>query len=196
MQTLLIGASHSGLVCALDLSEDYTHQTRLLLWSVSVGDRVEASLAATSDGTLVFVADYSGTVHALQVCSGRTVWQYHADDMIKCTPTLLDSHQLLIYGSYDKNLYAVNQFSGQLKWKINVNDSAIFSSATPWLHSKEWHLLTATLDGIVAIIHVDSGSIRTKLALSKKPIFSTSVIYEQQAVIGLSESSIVSFSVS
>lgn len=127
---------------------------------------------------------------ALQTDSGTIAWSYQTGDTIKCTPTI--HGHLLFAASYDHNLYCWHGDTGRLAWKVNIVQSAIFSS--PVIAEDARHMLCCTLNGTVALLTLLDGSIKWKKCISKCPIFSTPLLLPNIAIIGLTENAIVCLS--
>ena len=215
----MIAASHSGLVVAINisssakennLSKNIIHSPELL-WSAHLSNRIESSPIANFEGTIIYVCDYSGLFYALETMTGRIVWQQSTGEVIKCTPTLFNGtclvDKLVITGSYDHHLYCWNQYSGELRWKINPASSAIFASVAVIVDNYdivdnnnkiqiEPRLLCATLNGTITNVGLSSGHIYWRRVISPGPIFSSPIIHNTttscgSAIIGLTHTNII-----
>lgn len=191
-------ASHSGLVCAID----YNSIKRTLRWSVQLVNRIEASPIPNSQGNLVYIGDYSGIFYALSTDSGSILWQFSTGDIIKCSPHAFTceispnlNEELVLCGSYDHYLYCWHQHNGILKWKVNLNDSAIYSSPVTCSEGSTWFVLASTLDGTIAKLDISTAEIQWKVSLSNCPIFSTPKLLNQHAIIASTDCSLLSISV-
>ncbi|OTF81707.1 hypothetical protein BLA29_002911 [Euroglyphus maynei] len=169
-----------------------------LLWSQRITNRIEANPIYSLNYNLVYVVDYSGSIHAFDLQSGRIVWQSKTDDQIKCSPIIFTGliGELILCGSYDHHLYCWQQSNGHIHWKINVNESAIFSSPIVWYdqHCNDWFVAVCTLNGTIGCYHLIDGKQRWKRNHSNRPIFSTPKIIQDNLIIGMIDSRLISIS--
>ena len=88
----------------------------------------ESYSAPTIGDELVFVADLSGLVTAVEQNSGSLRWQFSAGDLIFSAPAM--TGDVLYFGSMDQNLYAVDSQTGQEIWRLplgsGVSSPAIY----------------------------------------------------------------------
>jgi len=92
-----------------------------LAWTFNAGKPVKAA-AAIAQGR-VFFGDDAGTIHALDLASGKESWTFKTEGPIEGTPLVLDGTVFL--GSSDANLYALNAADGKLKWKYATGDKIL-----------------------------------------------------------------------
>ncbi|RVE73791.1 hypothetical protein OJAV_G00034930 [Oryzias javanicus] len=146
--TVFIG-SHSHRVQALDLG------TGRLLWERVLGDRVEASAAASPCGSLIIVGCYDGCIYFLSADSGETRWTFGTGDAVKSCPAVDAVSGLVLAGSHDGNVYALDPQAQRCVWKRHCGGGAVFSS--PHLHDSPRQLYVATLAGRLLSLNPDSG---------------------------------------
>lgn len=190
LQSHLIVASHSGLVVALDIEQ--TDNLPRMRWSVHLSDRIERDPCLSFNGQLVYIAHLHGSLTCLEVRSGKMVWRSQTADFNKCHPVCISSRWVLC-GSYDKHLHCWHQLTGQLEWKLNVDNSAVLSISTEICLDKDPAVLISTAKGTIALVQLTSGEIIWQRTLHLTPIFSAASINQPLAcaVIGLVNSSIV-----
>lgn len=168
-----------------------------LRWSVRLPDRIERDPCLSFDRQLIYIAHLQGSLSCLDTKTGNIVWSTSTEDSIKCHPVCISSLWVLC-GSYDKHLYCWHQLTGQLQWKLNVDNSSILSiSAEIDLNDNlPLSAIVSTAKGTIALVHVDSCNIIWQRNLNPTPIFSTASINQKVAcgVIGLVNNSIVSVS--
>ena len=101
--------SSAGDLLALDLASG---QPR---WKYSSGGEVGESSPAVGGGA-AFFGDLGGTVHAVNVKDGSRRWTFKTGGEVKSSPTL--SGDLVLIGSYDTHLYALDATTGAVRWKL------------------------------------------------------------------------------
>lgn len=79
-----------------------------MLWTKTLGGRIESGVAITKDGTLGFVGCYDNFVYCISMIDGSTKWQFKTDDMIKSTPCLDSKEKVLFVASYDRHLHILD----------------------------------------------------------------------------------------
>ncbi len=92
-----------------------------LAWTYNAGKPVKAA-AAISNGRAFFGDDH-GTIHAVELSSGKSAWTYKTEGPIEATPLVLESTVFL--GSSDANVYALSAADGSLKWKYATGDKVL-----------------------------------------------------------------------
>jgi len=110
--TVYVGSS-KGELLAIDLD------TGKLRWKYATGDGGfigESSPAVGIDA--VYVGDLAGVVHAVSR-EGRKLWTFRTDGEVRSSPVLVDD--LLLIGSYDTYLYALESRTGKLRWKLQTD---------------------------------------------------------------------------
>jgi len=85
-------------------------------WSAEVGGKLTQPVSAW--GKLFVASIDAHTVYALDASGGKQLWNYSADGRINSAPTLFKG--LVIFGSADGHVYAVDQESGQLAWRFHA----------------------------------------------------------------------------
>ncbi len=92
-----------------------------LKWKKETGAAVLGS--PMIHGDTVFVGGSDHSFLALDIKNGNTIWKFAGlDGPVVSKPLLYEGK--LIFGAWDRNLYAVNRATGELTWKWN-NGSAI-----------------------------------------------------------------------
>ena len=92
----------------------FSRRTGAIRWRRTIGPTESSPLVARD---LVYVADWSGRVLALNARTGRTRWAYRAGGAIKGSPTLAGNR--LYIGSYDGHVYAIGARNGRLVWRAS-----------------------------------------------------------------------------
>lgn len=84
-----------------------------LLWKLTFNDEIGWGIAADANGLCFGCKDYY-----LYFVShdGRILWKFHTGGSIISFPLIHSG--LVIFGSYDQNLYVVSEYTGKLVWKF------------------------------------------------------------------------------
>jgi len=154
---LVVVGSHSGLVKCLRT------QTGDQQWSVRLPDRVEGSPA--TDFVSIYVGCYDFNLYSIGLEDARINWIFKTQGIVKCTPLVVEDS--LFFGSYDKFFYKLDK-EGTCQWKIKISEGSIYSS--PIL--VPGGVVAATLDGILALLHPDTGDTLWKTRIGH-PIFAS-----------------------
>lgn len=134
---IVIGAGN-GLIYCLDMNGK-------LLWNYDTGNAIEAP--ALINNNRVFAGNLEGTLFCLDLMTGDLIWKYHCDNQIMGAPNIWSdgSRNLILVGSYDYHLHAVDANDGSEAWKYELynylnsavaieNDIAVFGGCDGYLH--------------------------------------------------------------
>ncbi|BBM82892.1 beta-alanine-activating enzyme beta-propeller domain-containing protein [Candidatus Uabimicrobium amorphum] len=94
-------------------------------WSLPTKKRIKSSPVVSDN--IVYFAGYTHKVYALGVQSGKTIWEFTANDLIYSSPAIYDN--VLYIGSHDGYMYALEKKNGTLIWKFRAQDSILSSPA-------------------------------------------------------------------
>lgn len=121
---ILVFTSVDGNIYALH-AKDGT-----LLWTV----KTEAPLvsAVTISNGVAYVGGGDHCFRAIDLVSGKTVWSYEpVDGHVETKPLVVNDK--VIFGAWDKTLYALDTATGKLDWTWKVNKNSMFySPAAVW----------------------------------------------------------------
>lgn len=129
--------------------------TGALAWTFHTGGRVHSSLAI-HDGHLVF-GSYDGSVYCLDDM-GRLNWRFQARhmffrrDRFYTTPAI--AYRTVYIGSAIGTMYAIDLYTGNLRWSRTMNDS-IYSSAAVW----QGRVFFGSFDGSFYALDAETGRI-------------------------------------
>lgn len=102
-------ARHTGFVSA-DLRPPFR-----LAWVREIeGERLGTAMEPILAGDKVLVATHAGSLYALRAESGEAVWRFEAHGAFLHSPLVVDG--LVVAGSTDGELYAVDLNTGKLRW--------------------------------------------------------------------------------
>lgn len=90
-----------------------------------MGSQIQSSPSIGADGTIYFGSD-AGLVYAVSSL-GEVVWKYQTRGAVHATPALSEK-DMLFFGSWDKNFYALQASTGTLLWSYKVGDIIISSA--------------------------------------------------------------------
>lgn len=134
---IIIGAGDGHVYC-LDMQGK-------LLWKFDSGNTIEAP--ALIHDQKVYIGNLGGSLYCLELSTGKVVWEYTTDNQIMSAPNIWSDgkSELLLIGSYDYYLHAVNTKDGSMVWQYELfnylnatvaieNDKAIFGGCDGLLH--------------------------------------------------------------
>jgi polyvinyl alcohol dehydrogenase (cytochrome) len=95
-----------------------------LKWAFGFEGEAAAATQPTIVGDWVFVGSGSGNVYALGLQNGCTHWRFKADAGVRAAPRVVPgpSGLSLILADLHATVYSVDVASGQLQWKVRVED--------------------------------------------------------------------------
>jgi acyl-CoA synthetase len=144
--------------------------TGSIQWSIDLQCRIESSLTASNDCSIVYIGGHNGYMHALTVTNGAVLWSYNTRDVIKCTPTATAIRQqpVLLVGSHSCMLYCLKQLCGTCIWQLQCNGQ-IFSS--PVHDTVSGIVYVATTSGTSVTAVRDSTGIQLWQYSTAAPVF-------------------------
>ncbi|XP_055949086.1 beta-alanine-activating enzyme-like isoform X2 [Argiope bruennichi] len=178
--------SHAGIFCCFNVLDSS------LKWTVKLPDRIESSSCLSFCGKYVYVGCYDHHLYCLNVKDGSILWLFSSTAEIKSSP-VVSSQNTVFVGSHDKHLYAINGENGKLIWKKTIGKGSIFSS--PALLEESGILSVATLDGILSILKMDTGTTVWTYSYGK-PLFSSPLFTTSGIFIGATNNCFLHFNLS
>jgi outer membrane protein assembly factor BamB len=128
---LVYAGGADGFIYALDIINGQ------LKWKYKTEGRVRCTPAIKND--VLYCGSYDCSMYALDKNSGQLKWKFETDGVqlnsdssgwdrisIDSRPALADS--LLVFGSRDGNVYALNAGTGKLKWRFSYGPTWAISS--------------------------------------------------------------------
>ena len=162
------------------------------LWTSSIsGNNVaqRVNLAPASDGTNVYVASNTGSVYALSLKDGSTVWRtkmLHV--MLDAGPAVKDG--IVVVASGGGLVVALDPATGKIMWKSDVNGESL---AVPAIGSGT--VVVRTTDGRLIALAADSGNQRWKTSYDVPRLSlrgaSNPVILDRVVLVGLDDGRLV-----
>ena len=136
-----------GVKLAAEALQCYDVNTGKFIWRQQAGLLEAEPVPGDSS---VYVVSRFRMVHRFHVRTGEQIWQFERTGMAHASPSL--SRDLLIVGTDDGTVYALNRATGDKKWEAKV-DGAIFASPVIADH----RVFIATVDSTVAAFDLSSG---------------------------------------
>lgn len=120
-----------GIIYALD------KETGKLRWSYKTGGRVRTTPAVNKH--ILYCGSFDGHMYALDKASGRLIWKFETDgtqfnsdssgwDRRSLDSSPAFSDDLVVFGSRDGNVYALDANTGQKKWAFTYGPTWAISS--------------------------------------------------------------------
>jgi outer membrane protein assembly factor BamB/predicted phosphodiesterase len=134
----VVAGSADGFVYALNADNGKLH------WKYNMNAAVMGS--PLINGDTVFIGGSGGSYDAIQLSAGKNIWKFDSlQGPVMSKPLLYNG--LLIFGAWDRHLYAVNSSNGKLAWKWN--------NASSVRHFSPAGCIPVASDGIVYIVAPD-----------------------------------------
>jgi len=134
------------------------------------------SSAVAWGGIIYFASDY-GRVYAVNVSTGREVWNYTTGTEVWATPLVTEDR--IFIGSADNNFYALNRLNGPPVW-VNQTENDVHSSAK--IHNGV--VVFGSLDGSLYFLDADTGNEAVPPFRTGGQIHGTPAIVDETVVIG------------
>jgi outer membrane protein assembly factor BamB len=93
-------------------------------WQTELTDRVVAASSVTDDR--VYLAEFDGTIQAVNVTTGDGVWSRAVNETVTAAPVV--SNGTVYVGTVASSVVAIDEATGEVDWRQGVNGSII---ATP-----------------------------------------------------------------
>ncbi len=120
-------------------------------WELSAGYTIASTPAVWKN--LAIVGDASGTVHALNLEGGKTVWTFRAKDAVYSTPCVDDD--IVVFASADGGIYALDAERGTLRWRVQTERAIV---ASPVID--DGTVFIGSSDGFFRAIDLETGNLR------------------------------------
>jgi outer membrane protein assembly factor BamB len=120
------------------------------LWTYRTGSSISAA-AAVRDGR-VYVTDVDGRLTCIDAKSGKEIWQYKTPSAAEINSSPNFHKQLVLFGSQDATLYAVDAEKGTEAWTFQIGDQIRCSPTVV-----EGRTFLAGCDSKLHVVDVESG---------------------------------------
>lgn len=180
LNTLFIGQEfglfrRKGGLTALDLDNG---QRR---WSFETKNFIHCTPSYCPEKNLVAVGDNDGLVYLFNAKNGRLLWQFASGGPVKSSLSFDAKNKLLLFGSFDKNFYALDLETGEEKGRLETKE-AIFS--TPVVAGDNAYI--ASLDKNIYSLNLKTGQLNWRLATGGR-LFASPLIVENKIYIGATD---------
>lgn len=152
-------------------------ETGKKVWDVTMTDFVHCSPAYCPKKKVVAVGGNDGFVYLFNAKNGNLKWKFKAGE-VKASLIFDVKRNLLIFGSFDKNLYALDIDSGEIKGKFATKD-IIYS--TPEIYKDNVYF--GSMDKNLYSLNLDTGKLNWHLDFGGR-IFARPKIIEGKIYIG------------
>ncbi len=136
----LLVASHGGDLIALDVSTGFTDP----VWRFSPGGAVYGQPAIDSQAGRVYFGASDKRLYALD-SRGLFLWSFLTGDNVATRPVIFED--LVIFGSEDRNVYAVESGSGRLRWRQETGAAVVSSPALATIQGGKTLVILGSDDG-------------------------------------------------
>jgi serine/threonine protein kinase len=89
-------------------------------WKFTTEDEIRSTPTFSKD--LAFVCSYDTNVYILNLATGAGVWKYASRGGIAASPIVDEANKLVMFGSEDKEFYAVDYRNKRLEWSYPTKD--------------------------------------------------------------------------
>lgn len=148
------------------------------VWDSQMTQFVHSSPAYCSEKKVVAIGGNDHYLYLFEAKTGKLRWRFKTGGEIKASIVFDTKRNLLIFGSFDKNVYALDIDSGEIKGKFEAEE-AIYS--TPKIHDGNAYF--SSLDKHLYSLNLDSGELNWKFFAGAR-IFSSPEVINGKILIG------------
>ena len=133
-------------------------------WRVDVGDGVgdiHSILKPAIDGDAIFATGRGGSVSGYELEDGSRLWRHNLED-VTVTGGVGASNGLVLLGTKDGQVYAIEQSNGDIRWRTTVSSEVL---AAPETNGDV--VIVATIDGQVFGLEASDGQVRWRSEVSR-----------------------------
>lgn len=146
-----------------------------LVWTFKVPKGAFESTAAIV-GDRVYISDLDGKVYALNLETGKKIWEFKTESGFTSSPAVRDG--LIFIGDYDGTFYCLDK-KGQLKWK-HVTEAEINSSANFFKDN----VLFGSQDATLYCLNMQTGKLQWSFQIEDQIRCSPTVVENRCFVAG------------
>ena len=180
----------TGPAPLLDFEQERTFNK---VWSTSVGDGqggIFNRLNPTVDGDLIYVASAEGTIEAITLEKGKSVWDADLEQLLVGGVGVGDN--AIFVGTATGEVVALNKQNGEVLWSIELGGEVL---AAP--QAKDGIVYVQTFDGQILALKVEDGerlwSFRNNLPVLTLRGTSTPMIFRDSIIAGFANGRVISF---
>ncbi len=153
-------AARRGLLQCFDVSGEIPRP----VWSFQMPHEVLGSPVVTTETSppLLFLGSKYGNLIAINVQTGKEVWQRMAGNWIDNTASIgeIEGRNVVYVGSHDYRVYACDAETGETLWKKAVGGEVYSAPSFFFLHEKAL-IVVASLDNHLYVLDAKTGEIIT-----------------------------------
>jgi outer membrane protein assembly factor BamB len=126
------------------------------IWSSQAGKGTDGkylNLIPAISGNAVYISDAKGLVTALNLQTGKTLWQSDLKVPLAAGPGVGEG--IIVVGGNQADMYALNQTDGKIRWHVNLSDQV---TSVPVIANGR--VVVKTLDGHLWALNTDNGAIQ------------------------------------
>ncbi len=155
LTALIAGCSKSNVPPPTPLTETPPNKVQVnVVWTRSTGNGNDNlgnyNLAPTSKGNVVFVPNQNGMFYALDLTTGKVLWQKEVDGNISTQPNFKSN--AVVFGTMKGRLIALDTITGHKLWTAIMPSSLL---SRPTIFGK--YVYTQTHDGSVSAFNIKTG---------------------------------------
>lgn len=132
-----------GRILAFDLNSGK------LEWEIQLPDKLGFVTAPAFRNNRLYIGDIDGIFHCFDM-NGKELWKFTTDGEIDSSANFYKD--LVLFGSQDSKLYALNSVTGKVVWELETGDQVRCSATVV-----ENRAFVAGCDGSLHIIDLDQG---------------------------------------
>jgi outer membrane protein assembly factor BamB len=124
------------------------------VWKQKVGsgsERLRLGLAPASDGNRVYAGALDGTISAIGLTDGETVWSVDTGMSLAAGPGV--GAGLVIFGTREGSLIALDADTGEMRWEHDVDSEVLAAPAVA-----EDRIVYRSVDGRLSTMPLDGGA--------------------------------------
>ncbi|KAG9402547.1 hypothetical protein AC1031_007157 [Aphanomyces cochlioides] len=180
-ETWIVIGSHDHFVICVDAAPPSR-----TLWRTQLPDRIESSCARHDNN--VYVGCYDGYIYCLHLMTGEIRWSFLTQDQVKCSPLVVPEKGVVVCGSHDHSVYALDLDSGCCIFRIPFEGSVF---ATPAVRLSLDFLFCASTAGELqahewSSLAQNNNNSKWRIKLDV-PVFSNLVVSEDLLLVGCAD---------
>lgn len=130
-------------------------------WRFKTGGAIKSTVAV--NGGVVYVTSWSGSLNAINISSGISIWTHIGGYRSMSSPTITPDGSMIYYGDHGGNFYAVNSSTGERIWSYQTGERIMSS---PTLVHSTGTVIIGSHDGYVYLLDSATGDLKQKLGLN------------------------------
>jgi len=158
-----------------DTMFDLNLTTNKFDWQINAGD-IESEPLICSDN--IVIAALYNHIDLYTIDSGVKIWTFETEDQIRSTPAA--TKNIIVFGSDDCYVYAINSLSGKVVWKFKAEASVQF---TPAIDIADDVVYIGSSDHTFYALRIEDGSEKWRFKTNGK-ILTGSAVSDQYVCFG------------